>query len=318
MRSLHQIVRSVLLTEGFADDNLARKIALSLYMSKLIPEKYEKNDAIHDLIEFANNSANNRPRQALRLSSDQLANVEHFYDMILEKYGNPAANGEISRKLSLKKIQIALTQAAETGKAIWPINAMEMGRRSYDKEIVPNHVYNSLLSMTSDSGNLNLDDTALGELEEAYPNTVSAMRDISSACKDLSNSKDEDFHRVSESVITYATDIVELLNNNEAYDDESLFESLADLDLDSESNSPVDPALQNLSQNSEAVDADAEKSVDADTEEDENALNAIQAISDAVVVIREEIDKFSMLIDSDKIEVKLNAIQDEIRPWLEF
>ena len=214
MRSLHQIVRSVLLTEGVGtpiSTSELRKIALSTYMFRMFPDLYRKSykltDPIHKRVDFKTG----RPFVE-RLNEAELAQFGKIYQDIILKYGSSTGD----RK---NKIKQEVNKAIDTGKALWPIGVMLPESSMYDKDIVPEDVYNELASIASKSA-----EYSPGELDlsRILPEVATPIRKISKICKALLESKNDQLQAMATEVIEAIKGIVEALSSaaldNERHD----------------------------------------------------------------------------------------------------
>jgi len=324
MRSLHQIVRRVLLAEGSGNFSAVelkrhRKIALSLYMSKMIPKAYKPGDSIHKLIDFTSGA----PRRSRELNSDQFDSVMGFYDMIVSKYGEPTS------RQSIVKIRRDLDNARNTGHAFWPISVMDPGSSTYDEEVVPEDVYYKLLSdnTTTDSGGPA--DIDLREIEASYKRAVIAIKSILVSCERLELSSNAEIRSVAETVLDKVSSIVGYLkesdSSNDVPDDTaplapetiSLYEALSNLDLDSEGNEEIEIAQDpNTSQDTTNA-AEEEVSEDAEEEVSEDEIAVLLEIKDAVDDLDESIDVDSTLFNAGGVKELISDIRDIIEPWLD-
>jgi len=219
MRSLHQIVRRVLLAEGVGTpditDSELRKIALSTYMFRMFPdlykEAYKSKDTslnpIHSRVDFETG----RPL-VKRLDLKQLERFGKIYQDIVLKYGSPKGD----RK---NKIRQEVNKAINAGKSLWPISVMLPESSKYDKDIVPEDVYNELVSISSKSAEYSQDDL---DLSRILPDVARQISAISEICRELLKSRNTQLRDMAIEVDEAIKEIVKALSSaaadNERHD----------------------------------------------------------------------------------------------------
>ena len=185
--ALHQIVRRALLLESVAalspDEAAGQKMAMLLYMARLLPKMYRDRNDAQKIISFGTGATVPRPINGMSPEADK------SYKTLLLRFGDPVKDSGSFKKLSRAYISVNRSEEkldADTGNPTgkWPFIAMNGSSTFYDRRAFPEEVAKALYRGSAATSSDDESDASVIDMTREADNflTNPYLTDFYSAC----------------------------------------------------------------------------------------------------------------------------------------
>ena len=333
--ALHQIVRRALLLESVAalspDEAAGQKMAMLLYMARLLPKMYRDRNDAQKIISFATRTNVPMPINGMSPEADK------SYKTLLFHFGDPVKDSGSFKKLS--RVYVSVNRSNEkinkkTGSPIgkWPFIAMNASSTLYDERAFPDDVDEALMGpsfaparhllykKTTASAKAPATQIEMSEIERTraadYLLTHSSLTDFYTACLDVSDENRENLRAAEmlESVISLILELADTMSESLDADqrgaDTGNDDSVEDQMFASRiSESVYDDIFDMEEPSAQGVSIDTVKVPDEDAGEEENS--PLDEAHEALQLLEEEIQEMRGISYWEEISDAIIDIREE-------